>query len=243
MADSPSSPAPALSSGLRILEALAARPEGQSFTDLVSSSGSSKATAVRLLRVLQDEGYVRKGADGRYRIGPAVPRLAAGHDGRSALRHAGAGHLQGLRDQLGNTVLLLHWDGTVFENVAKAADETGLAMQGVGNTCRAYAETPWGWIACARCEVMPDAPPRGFTTVIDTAREALERDGFVLMDLGTPATLRRMAAPIWASDGTLLGCLAVGGNALTITDQQCASYGRVLVDLAARIAADLGESA
>jgi DNA-binding IclR family transcriptional regulator len=242
MLQSAASPAPALDGGLTILEAVAASPVGLGFAQIEALLPQSKATVVRLLKVLQGRGYLRKASDGRYRPGPALAALAPADAVRDLLRRAGAGELQALLAQTGNTVLLLYWDGAVFECVAKAAAEHGLAMQPVGNTCDRYELTPWGrigWLQLSPAErervAATRSLPRGFVRQVSRDETELAAQGFVVEDTGRPATLRRLAAPI-ADDGHLHGCLALGGNALTITDAQLARIGRTLVSTAQRIA-------
>jgi DNA-binding IclR family transcriptional regulator len=89
---------------LRLLEALAEGPLG--VTDLAHRIGTSKATAFRLARTLQNSGYVEQLADTRYRLGPRCLTLASWAfndiDLRSELRWAE----EELNERTGETVLL-----------------------------------------------------------------------------------------------------------------------------------------
>jgi IclR family transcriptional regulator, acetate operon repressor len=62
---------------LRLLEALAASGPYPSLDQLAASTGLSKSTAYRLLRVLQDEHYVERAESGGYRLGSRMVGLAA----------------------------------------------------------------------------------------------------------------------------------------------------------------------
>jgi IclR family acetate operon transcriptional repressor len=89
---------------LRLLEALAEGPVG--VTDLAHRIGTSKATAFRLARTLQNSGYVEQLADTRYRLGPRCLTLASWAfndiDVRSELRWAE----EELNERSGETTLL-----------------------------------------------------------------------------------------------------------------------------------------
>ncbi|MBP0495215.1 IclR family transcriptional regulator [Pararoseomonas indoligenes] len=79
----------ALERGLAVLEALGASDGPQPLAELARRTGLYKSTLLRLLASLERRGYTVRQADGRYRLGPTLPRLGAayarGLDLRAAL--------------------------------------------------------------------------------------------------------------------------------------------------------------
>jgi DNA-binding IclR family transcriptional regulator len=102
--DSESGVVSSVERALRLLEALGEGPIGA--TDLAHRIGTSKATAFRLARTLQNSGYVVQLPDARYRLGPRCLTLAASAfndlDLRGELRWA----QEELNERTGETTLL-----------------------------------------------------------------------------------------------------------------------------------------
>lgn len=83
-----------LTRGLAILELLAAVDEGMTLAEVAAASGLKAPTAHNLLRTLAARGYVEKTSPPlRYRVGPAVARLAGSGDDRQLLRRVEAAML------------------------------------------------------------------------------------------------------------------------------------------------------
>jgi DNA-binding IclR family transcriptional regulator len=89
---------------LRLLEALADGPEGA--TELAHRIGTSKATAFRLARTLQNSGYVVQLPDAKYRLGPKCLTLAAWAFGNIDLRRELRWAEEELNVRTGETALL-----------------------------------------------------------------------------------------------------------------------------------------
>ena len=64
-----------LDNGLRVLEAIATRPDGSTIADVARVVGIHRTVAYRLLVTLTDHALVSQGPDGRYRLGPATARM------------------------------------------------------------------------------------------------------------------------------------------------------------------------
>jgi DNA-binding IclR family transcriptional regulator len=93
--------APALTKGLRLLEVLAASPAAMSQAELARSLNKSSAEIFRMLTVLGQEGYVRRGAQGAYL--PTLKLFALGRtvDPLRALLDAAAGPMREFARQTG----------------------------------------------------------------------------------------------------------------------------------------------
>jgi DNA-binding IclR family transcriptional regulator len=104
----PDSPAPALSRGLALLEALdAAPPDGLTLTQLSDAIDSPKNSTLRLIQVLVDQGWaVRDPATLRVRLTSKVLRLGQPRSGDLSLSECALPIMRELRDQSGETVQL-----------------------------------------------------------------------------------------------------------------------------------------
>ncbi|MCY0932736.1 IclR family transcriptional regulator [Streptomyces sp. H34-S4] len=97
---------------LRIMPALAKGPAG--LGAVAELLGVHKSTALRLLRTLQEHGFVYRQGDGRYRLGAALFALAAESIENLDIRDVAHPHLLDLNRVTGHTVhLALHQDDEV----------------------------------------------------------------------------------------------------------------------------------
>jgi DNA-binding IclR family transcriptional regulator len=98
-----------LDRGLRVLELLADSPEGLTVTEIAAALGVSRTVVYRLVVTLEQHGLLRRGADGRARMGLAVLSLA--RYVQPLLREAAAAALRRLADVTGATAHLTVVDG------------------------------------------------------------------------------------------------------------------------------------
>ena len=97
---------------LCVLPLLAGGPAG--LGEVAAELGVHKSTALRLLRVLHEHGYVYRQADGRYRLGARLFALAAEAMEHLDVREVAHPHLVALSKATGHTVhLALHQDDEV----------------------------------------------------------------------------------------------------------------------------------
>ena len=97
-----------LDKAVGVLRAAAAEPCGLS--ELCQRTGLPRATAHRLAVGLEVHGLLHRGADGRWRPGPALAELA--HRGADPLLEAAAAVLPRLRDITGESVQLYRREAT-----------------------------------------------------------------------------------------------------------------------------------
>jgi DNA-binding IclR family transcriptional regulator len=101
------SPAPALSRGLALIEALDTEPEGLTLTQLSDSIDSPKNSTLRLIQVLVDRGWaVRDPATLRVRLTSKVLRLGQPRVNELSLAECALPAMRELRDQSGESVQL-----------------------------------------------------------------------------------------------------------------------------------------
>lgn len=99
-----------LDRGLRVLEVLAEASGGLTVAEVAERVGAPRTAAYRLVATLEAHGFVRRGADGRVRMGLGVLRLA----GRvqPLLREAAVPALRRLAEDLGATAHLTVAEGS-----------------------------------------------------------------------------------------------------------------------------------
>ncbi|MEZ5803979.1 MAG: IclR family transcriptional regulator [Rhizobiaceae bacterium] len=98
--------------GLRVLEALATSPGDRTLTDLAVECGMSKSNVHRLLRTLEECGYVRRNPDARtYRASLRLWELGIRVYSRLDLRSYASRHLRELAEATEETTHLSVFDG------------------------------------------------------------------------------------------------------------------------------------
>ena len=99
-----------LDRGLRVLEALAEASGGLTVAELAERVGAPRTAGYRLVATLEAHGFVRRGSDGRVRLGLGVLRLA--RRVQPLLRESALPALRRLAEDLGATAHLTVAEGS-----------------------------------------------------------------------------------------------------------------------------------
>lgn len=199
-----------LDRGLRVLEVLAASPNGLTVTALAGQVGVNRTVVYRLLATLEQHGLARRDAAGLVHIGLGVLALARGL--QPVLRELAAPVLRRLAEELGMTAHLTVADGG--EALAIAVVEPTWTDFHVGY--RVGARHPLGQGAAGRAILLGRAPdPSGY---VETAGEL-------------QAGARGVAAPLLGVDG-----LEASVGIVTLGDLDAAAIGPQVVAAAAEVA-------
>ena len=105
-----------LDNGLRVLEAIAIRPDGSTIADIARVVGIHRTVAYRLLVTLTDHALVSRGPDGRYCLGPATAGLTTAL--RADLQQTARPHLRALAETTDATAHLTIRDGSDAVSIA-----------------------------------------------------------------------------------------------------------------------------
>lgn len=238
----------ALERGLDLLELLSAESQAVGFNDLQQRLGIPRPVLSRLLKSLLARGYLVKDEETRrYGRGPGMLRLAAGMEwsphSRKALAHYAGPHLHRLKERFGQSLMALHWSGSMMECVASAVPDEGLACWATGTRRDGLERSPWGWL-CA-CLERPDCRQRlaaldleqdRIDTIVD-AVHIHERLGWIA-DAGHHC--HKVAAGVRSRGHRLTGVLAALVNPLAIDGYTLEALGEALADSARSIALLLG---
>lgn len=110
----------------RLLEAIAAAPDGLSLTQLAHAAGLQPASAHRLVAALRDIGLLGRAEGSRtYLPGPRLKRLCMLASGPASLASIAEPELQDLARRHAETAFLACLDGTVVTSVAMATPSDG----------------------------------------------------------------------------------------------------------------------
>lgn len=112
-----------LERGVRILYLLAGIPEGMSVTDMARALGVSRTIVYRLAVTLEDAALLRRGQDGRYRLGLGV--LAIARQAQLLLRDAAFPALRRLAADCAATAFMAVADGEEAVTIAVAEPDPG----------------------------------------------------------------------------------------------------------------------
>jgi DNA-binding IclR family transcriptional regulator len=199
-----------LDRGLRVLEVLAATPNGLTVTALAAQVGVNRTVVYRLITTLEQHALVRRDAAGLVHVGLGVLALARGL--QPVLRELAAPVLRALAEELGMTAHLTVADGG--EALAIAVVEPTWTDFHVGY--RIGSRHPLGQGAAGRAILRGREPdPSGY---VETAGEL-------------QAGARGVAAPLVGVEG-----LEASVGIVTLGDLDAAEVGPKVVAAAAEVA-------
>jgi urocanate hydratase len=205
----------AVERALRLLDAVARSSGGARLSDLARDTGVPASTALRLLRTLEQERFVRRDDAGGFHAGSGLLALAAAVDDLPLIQLAEP-HLRGLVDALGETASL----GVLDE----AGDALYLAQIQSPHAIR-YASwrgrrVPGGVSALGLA--LRGAPP-----------PVIRRDA---VEPGVTA----IAAPVHGPSGAIVAALSVTGPTFRLGDAAAGTAATALAGAAAALSRDLG---
>ena len=242
----------------RLLEIVATAGGPASLEWIGAQAGLSKSTAYRLLRALQDEGWLERTGRAGYQVGRRLIRLAAAIDPGRDLAERARPWLESLASLTSETATLAVRDGN-WALVAAGAESTAYALRQavqighrtpLARGCSGLAILAWlpgpehGQIAreLAAGSHIPAADVAG----LDGRLRAIVRDGFVRSFEENHPGVAAVAAPVFlGTGGPVAGSLIVGGpvgrftpdaieRAIPDLVQVCAEFSASLAEIQAR---------
>jgi DNA-binding IclR family transcriptional regulator len=213
-----------LNRGLQILELLASgdAKAGMTLTELGRAFGMHRSTLFRFLATLRGRGYIeRDSVTYRYLIGPRGLILAGAYLDRLEIRHVGRPALQTLCERTGEMVHLVILDQADAITIERIEGKHPSSLQTAFGARRPAYCTASGKAILAHLtaeeidralpSVMPAFTARTITSAARLFEELSEvrRRGFAIDDEERIEGLRCVAAPIFGSDGRVLGALSL----------------------------------
>ncbi|GAA3724440.1 DNA-binding IclR family transcriptional regulator [Spinactinospora alkalitolerans] len=243
-----------LERALRILVELASGPA--TISELGRRLGVHRTTSLRLLRTLEEERFVRRTEDGRYRIGPRMATLAHAALEGVDLRAAATGHLRALGAACGHTVHLAALEGDSVVYLDKVESRHAVRMYsrigasaplhatGVGKAILAHLSEE------ERDELLGPPPFGRCTPNTRTTRTELDEDlaavaerGWALDDFEHEEFIQCVAAPIRDASGRVSAAVSVSAPGMVLDRAGLLALAPDLTATAGAISEEIGWSA
>lgn len=190
--------------------------------------GVHKSTALRLLRTLEEHGFVHRQSDHRYRLGGRLLSLAQTALEGIDVRQVSAPYLASLNERYGHTVHLAVLEGPEVLYVDKVEGRYPGATSGwLGAASRIGRRAPAGATACGKVllaglsedqltaaldgQEFPARTPRSLRSAAELRAEltAVSRQGWALDQAEYEETVNCLAAPITGIEGTAIAACAI----------------------------------
>jgi DNA-binding IclR family transcriptional regulator len=217
------------------------------FTDLQRQTGLAKSTLSRLLSSMEFHDLVRRADDGVLRPGPVLTRYAHSTRPYDELISIAQPHLQAVSDVTGETINLAIMAGDEVEQISQV-DATFLMgnvnwvgirvplhCSALGKVFLAHgASLPEGRLARRTPETISNR------TQLAAELETVRQRGWAVADSELEPGLVALAAPILASDGSVVAALSASGPSVRIGPERFESLGALLVHESAKVSRELG---
>jgi len=225
----------ALGRALEVLEALARRRDGGTLSALSRRLGSPKSSLLYLLRPMTRLGYLVRGPDGRYRLGPAAFTLAMAALSNRELPEMARPFLEDLTAKSGETALLATLAGDVAAAVyidkvesrntvrytAKIGERRPLYCSAIGKLLLAYLPP------AKREEYLKTTRLKAFTPQTPVTRGALRRELDEIRGAGLSVSIDEiaegaagLAAPVFDRHGDVVAGLVLGALSQRVRAEQ-----------------------
>jgi DNA-binding IclR family transcriptional regulator len=211
-------PEGALLRALRLLRAFEAQEGSQSLSELARAVDLAPSTTSRLLNVLVENGFVARGQDRRYQLGPRVVSLGLLALRRISLHEVALPHLRVLAAQTRESA-----------NLGVPAEDRVMYLAHVPSS------EPVRHVEWAGATV----PVEG-TAIGSALRGDLGPEGFVSTRRTVESDVTAIAAPVRGPAGTVVAAISVTGPTFRISDDDIGRIGHLVVEHASELARQLG---
>lgn len=220
----------------------------RSFTSLVEEAGLAKSTTSRLLQALENNRLVQRDSSGAFRPGPLFADHAARNDAVHGLTDLAQPALDKLGERTGETVNLAVPRGGAVVQVSQVDSSFLLgATNWVGVDVPAHCSAAGKVFYAFGALPLPDGRLERRTASSLSTRTELRRDlaevtrrGYAVAWEELEEGLAAVAAPVRASDGSVVAAVAVSGPVTRITRRKATKIGEMLVAETRGISATLG---
>jgi DNA-binding IclR family transcriptional regulator len=234
-----------------VLEALAAAGRPVTVLELGRATALSRPTLYRLLGTLAARGLVRaEGEGGRYRLGPAIMRLAHAWGGGTDVTEIARPLLEGLRDETGETAALFLLRDEMRFCVLEVVSRHALAIsRGVGETEHiSRGASGKAMLAFIReddprlARIMATVPAGTGLPELGTVLRKTRRDGFAFSAGEKFPGAVAIAAPVLDHTGAVMGSVGLFGPEVRMPPDRVASVAPLVMRAAAAVSRGIGAS-
>ena len=215
------SPAPALSTGLEIIELIADNGE-LGFNEISQLKEINVSTLNRILKVLLSKSYLMKNKKGRYILGSRLFTLSKSNSIWNVLLRNASSVLHEISKKFKVTSLIFGFTDESIIALDKVIHRDSIAMQPIGCISKQFLDRPWGFVYMANVsdnkkkniyslvnndnEINKILFDEDITDFIEFAKKNGYSDDFGKID----AHVRRLAVPIYGVNSEVIAALAVG---------------------------------
>jgi DNA-binding IclR family transcriptional regulator len=250
--ESKSAPVAVVTRVLRILEVIRDTPAGVYLRDVARLTDINKSTAYRILAHLESEGYLFRGSEGAYFIGPKLVRLASANNHQAVLRDTSRPILHRLWQATGETVNLAVPDGTEmlyldviesphsFRLVSHAGMRRPMHCTALGKAV--MAQLPSNERDKLLQSLLPKSRNSGKGSVLAQLRKELakvSKQGYAVDDQETTLGARCVGAPVFDETGAVVGSISISGPTTRVGRKEIRSLGAKVAAAAQAISARL----
>lgn len=236
---------------LAVLRALATPDPPHRLAELATRAGLGKTSAHRILQVLVASNFAQARGEGVYAPGPALHALAASAHRQLDLDALARPILTDLQRDTGHTVHFAVRSGRAAVYVSKIegdkpyqmASRIGMEIQ---LHCTSIGKAVLAALPPSEADAVVDDPelPTGIHPFDrDALRAELARireRGYAIDDEENERNVRCVGAPVYGSDGSVLGGISVSGLTFTFTLPELHEAGPVVAAAAERLSDALG---
>lgn len=240
-----------LGRAIRILELLAVAPGGAGLSELMHSSGMSKAGVLRILRTWQANDYVTKSDNARYRIGWKLFVMARGRSEAQDLRDTARPFLEKLSEASNETshLALFVQEEVVYIDKIEGRQRVRVTTE-IGRRAPLYAVASGKAILAYQDKafvkkIMRSA--RRFTdqTIVTIPRifadiEGTRRRGYSIAKGEMTDAVGSVGAPVFRSNGSVEAAVSIAFPLAGISDERIATLGALVSEAAKHISEELG---
>ena len=242
----------AIQRAVAVLKAFGPDPAHLTAQQISQRTSLNRSTVYRLLSVLEHEGLVVAGADGRYRLGPEVTLLGALALRQIDLRALALPFMRALAEQSGETIDLEIRHGArvmIIEEVA--GDHLLNASSNIGTLYPAHcaatgklllAALPEDALASILAEGLCACGPRSITVpgALRAELQASLARGYATAYEELEAHLHAVAAPIYDHQGHMAAALSISGPSARMPRRREPAIAQMLIAACAELSAALG---
>ncbi|MBJ7476313.1 IclR family transcriptional regulator [Rhodococcus sp. (in: high G+C Gram-positive bacteria)] len=192
---------------------------GLTLGDAAKATDLATSTALRLIRSLEQTEFVVRGEDNVYRVGPRLLQIGARALGDNQLLPRARPAMKAIAETTRESTYLS----------TMGPKDTALYLDQIEGT---HAIRHMGWVG--------QSVPLNGTAVGAALSGKVGESGYAIAHDTIEDHSTGVAAPIYNAVGQIAGALSVVGPTFRLTDEACASHGRVLVEHCARLSAELG---
>ncbi len=203
---------------LKLLTCFNTQNQGMTLTELAHQADLVPSTTSRLLKTLEQYGFVRRGPDRLYYLGSQVIQLGLIALHNMSLYEVAKPHLRALAEESGESVQLGVLEGKDVLYVDQVASP------------RLVQAAPW----------VGRTVPVENTAIGAAIQGHLAPEGYIATRHTVEPDVSSVAAPVFDRHGTIIGAINVIGPTYRISDDMLAKIGALVAKHAQQVSSKLG---